>query len=76
MIMEELKKFNWMNPSEEEINNMIDKIENNEEDLTEDEEIELADCIIELEEMKTQHEYDEWDYYDDHKEQIYYGMEC
>ena len=50
-IIEELKQFNWTNPSENEINTMIYNIENYEGELTEEEKVELSDYLNELEDM-------------------------
>ena len=76
MIFKELKQFNWTNPSENEINTMIYNIENYEGKLTEEEKVELADYLNELEDMKKQQEIDEeLEYYDNNKDRLYYGVE-
>jgi hypothetical protein len=76
-IFEELEQFNWINPSKEELNNMIDHIKYINEELTEEQEKELYDYLNELEDMKKQqeHEYDDFDYFDDNKDRLYYGVE-
>ena len=76
-IFEELKQFNWANPSKEELNNMIDHIKYINEELTEEQEQELYDYLNELEDMKKQqeHEYDDFDYFDENKDRLYYGVE-
>lgn len=75
-IFKELEQFNWTNPSENEINTMIYNIENYEGKLTEEEKVELADYLNELEDMKKQQEIDEeLEYYDNNKDRLYYGVE-
>ena len=43
----------------------------------EEQEKELYDYLNELEDMKKQqeHEYDDFDYFDDNKDRLYYGVE-
>ena len=76
-IFEELKQFNWINPSKEELDNMIDHVNCINEELTEEQEQELYDYLIELEVMKKQqeHEYDDFYYFDENKDRLYYGVE-
>lgn len=76
-IFKELEQFNWVNPSKEELNNMIDHIKYINEELTEEQEQELYDCLRELEDMKKQQEleYDDFDYFDENKDRLYYGVE-
>ena len=76
-IFKELEQFNWVNPSKEELNNMIDHIKYINEELTEEQEQELYDYLRELEDMKKQqeYEYDDFDYFDENKDRLYYGVE-
>lgn len=76
-IFEELKQFNWVDPSKEELDNMIDHIKYINEELTEEQEQELYDYLKELEDMKKQQEleYDDFDYFDENKDRLYYGVE-
>lgn len=76
-IFEKLKQFNWVNPSKEELDNMIDHIKYINEELTEEQEQELYDYLNELEDMKKQQEleYDDFDYFDENKDRLYYGVE-
>lgn len=76
-IFEELKQFNWVNPTKEELDSMIDHVNCINEELTEEQEQELYDYLRELEDMKKQqeHEYDEYDYFDENKDRLYYGVE-
>ena len=76
-IFKELEQFNWINPTPEELDKMIDKVKYINEELTEEQEQELYDYLRELEDMKKQqeHEYDDFDYFDDNKDRLYYGVE-
>ena len=76
-IFEELKQFNWINPSKEELDNMIDHVNCINEELIEEQEQELYDYLRELEDMKKQQEleYDDFDYFDENKDRLYYGVE-
>ena len=76
-IFEELKQFNWVNPTKEELDNMIDHINCINEELTEEQEKELYDYLNELEDMKKQQEleYDDFDYFDENKDRLYYGVD-
>ena len=76
-IFTELKQFNWINPSKEELDNMIDHVNCINEELTEEQEQELYDYLRELEDMKKQQEleYDDFDYFDENKDKLYYGVE-
>ena len=76
-IFEELKQFNWVNPTKEELDKMIDHVNCINEELTEEQEQELYDYLRELEDMKKQQEleYDEYDYFDENKDRLYYGVE-
>jgi hypothetical protein len=76
-IFEELKQFNWVNPTPEELDKMIDYVNCINEELTEEQEKELYDYLNELEDMKQQqtHEYDDFDYFDENKDRLYYGVE-
>lgn len=76
-IFKELEQFNWINPTPEELDKMIDKAKYINEELTEEQEKELYVYLNELEDMKKQqeHEYDDFDYFDDNKDRLYYGVE-
>lgn len=75
-IFKELEQFNWINPTKEELDNMIEHINCINEELTEEEKVELADYLNELEDMKKQQEIDEeLEYYDNNKDRLYYGVE-
>lgn len=79
-IFTELEQFNWTNPSKEELNNMIDAIidiQYTDIKLTEEQKRDLYDSLNELEDMKKQQEleYDNFDYFDENKDRLYYGVE-
>lgn len=76
-IFKELEQFNWINPTPEELDKMIDKVKYINEELTEKQEQELYACLNELEDLKEQQkkEYDDFDYFDDNKDRLYYGVE-
>lgn len=76
-IFKELKQFNWIDPTPEELDNMIDHIKYINEELTKEQEKELYDYLNELEDMKKQQEleYDDFDYFDENKDRLYYGVE-
>ena len=76
-IFKELEQFNWINPTPEELDKMIDKVKYINEELTEKQEQELYVYLNELEDMKKQqeHEYDDFDYFDENKDRLYYGVE-
>lgn len=76
-IFKELEQFNWIDPIPEELDKMIDKVKYINEELTEEQEQELYDCLRELEDMKKQQEleYDDFDYFDENKDRLYYGVE-
>lgn len=76
-IFKELEQFNWINPTPEELDKMIDKAKYINEELDKEQEKELYDYLNELEDLKEQqeHEYDDFDYFDDNKDRLYYGVE-
>lgn len=77
-IFKELEQFNWVNPTKEELNNMINNINCINEKLTEQQKIELYDYLKELENKLEEIEnltFDEYDIYDNYKDRLYYGVE-